>query len=182
MAVAPLGLGLLAGACGDRDGGPIAGPDAASAFVHAPGVVYRQREFLGNPLVSEVTVPKRLHQLYNTTMPYNAARFVPVTQAFVTEVAGRPASVGAVLSSVLYPDVLVVQTDRDPSTAGWLTWALANGYGGRKLADDVVDIGLVAIFGPLLSPVNVSPGLATDNVPLNDTPFLPAFPYVWPAH
>jgi hypothetical protein len=76
--------------------------------------------------------------------------------------------------------MLVVQTDKDPATAGWLSWALANGWGGRKLTDDVVDAGLQAIFGPLLSPVNVSPGLASDNVNANDKPFLTTFPYYAP--
>ena len=47
--------------------------------------------------------------------------------------------------------MLIVQTDKDPATAGWLTWLplapFANGYGGRKLEDDVVDLALLAVFG-----------------------------------
>ncbi len=47
--------------------------------------------------------------------------------------------------------MLIVQTDKDPATAGWLTWLplapFANGYGGRKLGDDVVDLALLAVFG-----------------------------------
>ena len=68
-------------------------------------------------------------------------------------------------------------TDKPIASAGWLSWALADGYGGRKLSDDVVDAGLSAIFGTLLDPSNVSPGLATDNVP-NDSNFLTVFPYL----
>ena len=75
-------------------------------------------------------------------------------------------------------DIKIVQTDKAQNTAGWLTWALANGYGGRKLTDDVVDAGLSAIFGSLLSPNNVSPGLTTDNVNQNDKPFSDHFPYL----
>jgi hypothetical protein len=74
--------------------------------------------------------------------------------------------------------MLIVQPNRARGTSGWLTWALADGYGGRNLTDDVVDAGLMAIFGPLLDPENVSPGLSTDNVPANDRPFLPSFPYL----
>jgi hypothetical protein len=86
------------------------------------------------------------------------------------------------LASVLLPDMLIVQTDKPPTTAGWLTWALANGYGGRKLTDDVVDAGLSATFGSLLSPNNVSPGLTTDNVSQNDKPFMTTFPYLAAAN
>ena len=48
--------------------------------------------------------------------------------------------------------MLLVFPNRAGNTAGWLSWALANGYGGRKLNDDVVDAGLTAIFGNLLDP------------------------------
>jgi hypothetical protein len=41
-----------------------------------------------------------------------------------------------------------------------------------------VDAGLAAIFGSLLNPRNVSPGLATDNVNANDKALLNAFPYL----
>jgi hypothetical protein len=57
------------------------------------------------------------------------------------------------------------------------------GYGGRTLTDDVVDIGLGAIFGTLLgNPNNVTPGLTTDNVNANDASFRATFPYLAPAH
>jgi hypothetical protein len=75
-----------------------------------------------------------------------------------------------------------VQTDKAPNTAGWLTWALANGYGGRRLNEDVVDEGLAAVFGPLLDPNNVSPGLTSQHVPANDVPFMTTFPYLAAAH
>ena len=52
----------------------------------------------------------------------------------------------------------------------------------RRLADDVVDAGLMAIFGPLLSQNNVSPGLTTDNVGENDRPFQTTFPYLADPH
>jgi hypothetical protein len=183
--IVPIGFALLAAGCDSDKDAPTASASiaAARAFRHGPDVTYTQRDFLGNPLVSEVTVPKAMHARYNKLSPFIlTADFKRTTEEFVTGVAGRPVAVATTLSSVLYPDILVVQTDRDPATAGWLSWALADGWGGRKLTDDVVDAGLSAIFGPLLSPENVSPGLASDNVPSNDKAFLATFPYIAPPH
>jgi hypothetical protein len=146
--------------------------------------VFVQVERLGNPLVSEVTFPKRDHGFHNTTAPSTdvANGFRGKVEAFVTDVAGRRAMVAQTLSSVLIPDVLVVQTDKPGNGAGWLGWALANAYGGRKLSDDVVDAGLSGIFGSLLDSQNVSAGLSTDNVGANDKPFGAAFPYLADPH
>ena len=149
--------------------------------------VYDQTDFLGNPLVSEVTIQKANHALYNKTQPYNTATFLPQTAAFVTGVAGRPAGYAAIIGGVLYPDRLGVDPSKAPNTAGWLSWALAGGWGGRKLTDDVVDTGLIAIFSSLLSPTGAScaPGalpLCTDNVSANDVPFSPTFPYLAAPH
>jgi hypothetical protein len=96
----------------------------------------------------------------------------------VKTVAGRQDNVANTIAAVLLPDMLIVQTNKAGSTAGWLTWALADGYGGRKLADDVVDAGLSAIFGPLLSPANVTTQLTTDNISANDRAFASTFPYL----
>jgi hypothetical protein len=141
--------------------------------------IYTQVERLGNPLVSEVTLAKRNHGFHNSGRPStDVVNHSAELKAFVTNVAGRDASVANTLATVLLPDMLIVQTDKPANTAGWLTWALANGYGGRKLTDDVVDAGLQAIFGGLLSPNNVSPALTTDNVGQNDKPFATTFPYL----
>ena len=163
---------LVAAACNDNNNDTgITGPSADRVFV--------QVDRLGNPLVSEVFLAKRNHGLHNAGKPStDVANHSAELKAFVTTVAGRDQSVANTLAAVLLPDMLIVQTDKAQNTAGWLTWALANGYGGRKLTDDVVDAGLSAIFGSLLSPNNVSPGLTTDNVNQNDHPFLTTFPYL----
>jgi hypothetical protein len=143
---------------------------------------YDQVQRLGNPLVSEVFLAKRSHATHGSIGPaQDVALIQPELISFVATVAGRNATVQNTLASVLLPDMLIVQTDKAQSTAGWLGWALANGWGGRKLTDDVVDAGLSAIFGSLLDPNNVSPGLTTDNV-ASDSPFLTTFPYVAPAN
>ncbi len=171
--LAAAGLALAAASC------------TGDAFTSGPDLnrVYTQVERLGNPLVSEVMFAKRNHPFHNTTGPStDVANFTAELTGFVRDVAGRNATVQNTLAAVLLPDMLIVQTDKTPTTAGWLTWALANGFGGRKLTDDVVDAGLMAIFGPLLDPNNVSAGLTTDNVNANDEAFLTSFPYLAPAN
>lgn len=161
------------GACSDDDAaGPAAGPR-----------VYSQVERLGNPLVSEVLLAKRNHGFHNAGMPAtDVANHAAELRAFVKTVAGRQDNVANTIASVLLPDMLIVQVAKSANTAGWLTWALADGYGGRKLTDDVVDAGLAAIFGPLLSPANVTTQLVTDNVGQNDKAFGATFPYVAAPH
>jgi Domain of unknown function (DUF4331) len=158
----------IAGCNGDED--EIAGPDASR--------MYNQIQRLGNPLVSEVFLAKRSHPTHGAIGPaQDMAQIGAEFRSFVLTVAGRNENVANTLQAVLLPDMLIVQTDKAPATAGWLSWALADGWGGRQLSDDVVDAGLMALFGPLLDPNNVSPSLVTDNV-ANDSQFLSSFPYV----
>ncbi|MGH7463489.1 MAG: hypothetical protein ACREMA_20970, partial [Longimicrobiales bacterium] len=62
--------------------------------------VFNQIERLGNPLVSEVTFPKRDHGFHNTTGPQTDVSngFRAKVEAFVTGVAGREAGLATVLS------------------------------------------------------------------------------------
>jgi len=144
---------------------------------------YDQIERLGNPLTSEVFLAKRNHGFHNSGSPNtDAANHGAELRGFVRNVGGRSETVANTIASVLLPDMLIVQTDKPGSGAGWLTWALANGYGGRKLTDDVVDAGLAAIFGPLLSTQNVTMPLTTDNVSANDKAFGTTFPYLATPH
>jgi hypothetical protein len=160
---------VLVVAC-DDNGEDLTGPDGAR--------MYNQVQRLGNPLVSEVFLAKRSHPTHGATGPaQDGATIGAEFRNFVRTVAGRNESVANTLAAVLLPDMLIVQSARATNTAGWLSWALADGWGGRKLADDVVDAGLMALFGPLLDPDNVSPGLTTDNV-ATDSPFQAAFPYL----
>lgn len=163
-------LSVLATACSDDD--DVTGPTNDREFV--------QIERLGNPLVSEVFFMKRDHGLHNTSIPSTdiANGFKTKIEAFIRDVAGRNTTVQTTLSSVLVPDMLLVFPNRNPATSGWLGWALANGWGGRNLSDDVVDAGLMAVFGSLLNGSNTSPGLSTDNVGANDKAFTTTFPYL----
>lgn len=156
-------------------------------------LVFNQIERLGNPLVSEVMLEKRLHSFHNTTNPAtDSTFFYGDLVRFVTGVAGREEAYAQAVASALLPDMLLVFPNRAPGVTaasaddsplvGWLTYVLApnnTGYGGRKLDnDDAVDKGLSVIFGAALGNMNnVSPGLTTDNVP-DPTMDPNTFPYV----
>src|SRR5438128_4913682 len=165
-----VGLALLAGCNNDN-------------VMAATERTFNQIQRLGNPLVSEVFLAKRSHPVHGSLGPAQDVQYISAElKDFVKNVAGRNATVQNTLAAVLLPDELIIQTDKDPATAGWLSWALANGWGGRKLGDDVVDAGLAAIFGPLLDPNNTSPGLESDHVAANDAAFLATFPYLAAPH
>ncbi len=165
-----VGLALLAG-CND------------DTVVAATERTYNQIQRLGNPLVSEVFLAKRSHPVHGVTGPAEDVQLISAElKGFVASVAGRNVTVQNTLAAVLLPDELIIQTDKDPASAGWLSWALANGWGGRTLTDDVVDAGLAATFGSLLDPNNTSPGLTTDNVAANDVAFGSTFPYLAAPH
>lgn len=172
LALAPLVLSLAAGACNSDK---------------AVGVnttrIYSQVDRLGNPLVSEVFLAKRNHPFHNVGKPStDVANHKTELEAFVTGF-GRPVALAQTLSGVLLPDMLIVQTDKAANTSGWLTWALANGYGGRNLTDDVVDAGLAATFGTLLNATAPLPAaFQTDNVGANNKAFLTTFPYLATAN
>ena len=175
-----LAASLAAAACSD-DNNDGTGPGTPR--------MYNQVQRLGNPLVSEVLLAKRSHPTHGSIGPQDDAALVgPEILSFITgagSVAGRSAGYANTLGSVLLPDMLVVQTDKDPATATWLNVVdlppLANGYGGRKLQDDVVDLALLAVFG---DPFGADPdgaagkeALTTDNVAF-DSPVSTAFPYL----
>jgi hypothetical protein len=178
-ALLAVGVAALAGAsaCDDSDTITAPGTDVART--------YNQVQRLGNPLVSEVFLLKRDHAFHGSSDPaQDAAAFGPKVRGFVAAFRPNATALQNTLATVLLPDMLIVQTDKAQATAGWLTWALANGYGGRKLTDDVVDTGLSAVFSDLLDPTQAvcKPGalpLCTDNVPSHGG-FTTTFPYLAP--
>lgn len=181
LALAVAVAGLAASACSDDDGDGGSGPAAPRTF--------NQIQRLGNPLVSEVLLSKRSHPTHGSIGPEDdVALLGSEALGFITgpgSVAGRSAEYANTLGGALLPDMLIVQTDKDPAGAGWLTWLplapFANGYGGRKLDDDVVDLALLAVFG---DPFGADPAgaagkeaLTSDNAGF-DSAVLPDFPYL----
>ena len=165
----------LAAACSDDNGTTGPGSNSPRAF--------NQVQRLGNPLVSEVFLAKKDHAFHGSIGPDgDAAAFGGTVKGFVAAFRPQATTLQTTLASVLLPDMLIVQTDKAPSTAGWLSWALSNGWGGRKLSDDVVDVGLTGIFSDLLDPTQsvckpFTLPLCTDNVGSHST-FQTTFPYL----
>jgi hypothetical protein len=118
--------------------------------------------------------------LHNSTAPNtDVANGIPDKIRAFTNAFGRGPTIANTLATVLVPDILLVFPNRDGATAGWLSWALASGYGGRKMNDDVVDAGLTAIFGRLLDPTaSVVTGLTSDNISTSVRTYPTTFPYL----
>jgi hypothetical protein len=179
-ALAAIGVAVLAAAAACSDSG-----DAITGTTSDAATTYNQVQRLGNPLVSEVFLLKRDHAYHGSIGPSDdVAAFSGKVKGFVGAFRPNATALQNTLASVLLPDMLIVQTDKAASTAGWLTRALANGYGGRKLADDVVDTGLSAVFSDLLDATQAAckPGalpLCTDNVGSHGG-FTATFPYLAP--
>ena len=189
-----IALALLASACSDDN-------TTSQPTGIDPDRTYNQVQRLGTPLISEVLLDKRSHPTHGSIGPdQDGALIAPeiaghLTLGSPTSFAGRdPAYVG-VLASKLIPDMLIVRTDKAENTAGWLTWIdvppLQNGWGGRKLDDDVVDLALLAVFGDPFGadPTHTTPALTTDNVACGNcaagvepTKFSAGFPYLAPAN
>lgn len=168
---------LAAGACSDNN-------DTTSPTTPR---MYNQVQRLGNPLVSEVLLSKRSHPTHGSIGPdQDAALVAPEVVDFLTTVAGRDPAYIQAIAPALIPDLLVVDTSKDPSTAvGWLTWLpqLGAGYGGRQLQDDVTDLALTAVFGDALGDAaHATPQLTTDNVAFDSPGVTAGFPYLAPPN
>jgi len=178
LAAGVAAVGLTATACSD-DNSDNTGP--------AIPRMYNQVQRLGNPLVSEVLLSKRSHPTHGSIGPdQDAALVAPEVVDFLTTVAGRDPAYIQAIAPALIPDVLVVDSSKDPTgPSGWLTWLpqLGGGYGGRKLTDDVVDLALTAAFGDALGDAaHATPQLTTDFVG-NDSPNITStFPYLAPPN
>jgi len=158
----------LAPSGGGGAGGVTAGPDS----LRFANRVFYQVERLGNPLVAEVFLEMKDHAYHDAGTPNtDRQNFRFNVVRFITDVAKRGPPLAGAIADVLLPDMLTLQTDKAPATAGYLNFVFnPQAYGGRRLQDDAVDISLAATFGRLLDPANIdqtgaNPGLATDNVP-----------------
>ena len=184
-AIATLGVAALAfaAACGSDSNttGVITPTDVPATF--------NQVQRLGNPLVSEVLLLKRDHAFHGSSNPSDdVANFTTPVKGFVAQFRPNATALQNALAGTLLPDMLQVQTDQPQSGAGYLSYVLSGtgkGYGGRKLADDVVDISLTAVFSDLLDPTQsvckpFTLPLCTDNVPSHGG-FTTTFPYLAPA-
>lgn len=161
---------LLFVACGDDD--PIIDTvdfDFSGTFVVA--------DQMGRPAINTVFVSAENKDDFNATIPADQgskyagnfeARLMALNPGYTTNALGLDA---ATFTTVLASDVLGV------STTGTTTFFDGtNVLTGRTLADDVIDVELLLIFGGPDGSAN--PGLTSDNVAANDKEFLNTFPYL----
>jgi len=141
--------------------------------------VYVQGDQMARPAINTVFVGAARKNEFNTTTPsaMNAAfytDFVNKLNAFgyTSNILGLDASQFA---GVLVTDVL------NASTTGVTSfYDGTHVLTGRALADDVIDVELILIFGGATGASN--PGLTSDHVNGNDKPFLTSFPYMASPH
>jgi hypothetical protein len=160
---------------------------------------------MGNPLFNEGFVALKDKDNFNSTSPTQDAAFAtyaenPELAALLNFVFGTTFATSgrADLRAVFIPEVLRVDTTTPPVTlagqAGFSRLGFIGGDttldssgrvkssgwpNGRRLGDDVCDIGLTAVAsGPTYSPVTV----LGDNIAANDQVFNQVFPYSGTPH
>lgn len=136
---------------------------------------YVQKDQMARPAVNTVFVNTARKDEFNTTTPslQNAA-FNAQFQSVLTGFGYMQNALGqdkATFAGLLATDVLNVKT------SGTTTFFDGtNVLTGRALADDVIDVELLLIFGGPTGAAN--PGLTSDNVGANDKAFSGTFPYL----
>lgn len=139
---------------------------------------YEQQDQMARPAINTVFIaagaPK---DAFNTAIPSDMgaayqgifqSRLLALNPGYTTNALDLTA---AQFTGVLATDVLNVKT------SGTTTFFDGtNVLTGRALADDVIDVELLLIFG---GPTGTSnPALTSDHVNANDKPFLTSFPYL----
>ena len=138
---------------------------------------YMQQDQMGRPAINTVFVSSANKDNFNPTTPsamnsnFQAAfqsQLLALNSGYTTNLLGLDA---ASFTGVLATDVLNVST-----TTTTTFYDGTNVLTGRALADDVIDVELILIFG---GPNNAdNPGLTSDHVDANDKAFLSSFPYL----
>jgi hypothetical protein len=142
---------------------------------------YVQQDQMGRPAVNTVFVSSGMKDAFNTTIPsQQSAAFQSMFQNNLTALSPAYANPGdanalgldaASFTGLLATDVLNVSLD---GTTTFFDGT--NVLTGRALADDVITVELLLIFGG--EDFSENPGLSDDNVSSNDKPFLSSFPYL----
>ncbi len=154
----------------DDDMGTPSGPDFSGTFV--------QQDQMARPAINTVFIaagtPK---DNFNSAIPsamgasYQSvfqSRLLALNAGYTTNALGQDA---ATFTGLLSTDVLNVK-----KTGVTTFFDGTNVLTGRALADDVIDVELLLIFG---GPTGASnPGLTSDNVNMNDKTFSASFPYL----
>lgn len=136
---------------------------------------------MGRPAINTVFVPAAMKDQFNVTPPsQQGAAFASTFEAGLKGLSPAFANDGdqnalgldaASFAGVLATDVLNVSL-----TAPTTFFDGTNVLTGRNLADDVITVELLLIFGG--EDFSENPTLSNDNVDANDKPFLSSFPYL----
>ncbi|MES2431323.1 MAG: DUF4331 family protein [Bacteroidota bacterium] len=143
-----------------------------------PNVVYyEQEDQFGRPAINTVFNDAADKDAFNVTTPSAMgaafqskfqAKLLALNPGYTTNALGLDA---ATFTTVLATDFLNV------STTGVTTFFDGtNVLTGRTLADDVIDVELILLFGGPAGTSNAA--LTSDHVDANDKAFLAAFPYL----
>ena len=142
---------------------------------------YMQEDQMGRPAINTVFVSAGDKDDFNVTTPSKqgaafASKFndklLALNPGYSTNALGLDA---ATFTGILATDVLTVATQGKTTFFDG-----ANVLTGRALADDVISVELLLIFGGPEGTGN--PGLTDDNVDANDKAFLNTFPYLATPH
>jgi len=159
---------------------------------------WAQVDRVGNPLTVEALIPLPLKDFWNRSKPADDAQFASFigdpffASGILKGVFGLnvPPSPRNDLLGVYVPDITHIDLTIEPTEAslqnrlgplggdpaGWPS-------GGRRIGDDVVDIGFRALAGVLVPGFNIFPNNALgDGVNSNDIPYLARFPFHAPPH
>ena len=132
-----------------------------------PAGVYTQIELLARPAIKEALESFNNHKVTNKVEPYDT-----VGDPLYGEIKGtvnlvRPpkpsvgSDYGTALQSILYPNEIAADLSNTTDKASYLgveTGGATGGkFGGRDIADDVVNIDLGAVFGGTLAALKVQP-------------------------
>ncbi len=138
---------------------------------------YLQADQMGRPAINTVFVSSSRKDEFNMTKPSDQGaafqsafetQLLALNAGYTTNALGLDAPT---FTGVLATDVLTT------SLTGTTTFFDGtNVLTGRTLADDVIDVELLLIFGGPAGTDN--PGLTSDNVDANDKAFLTSFPYL----
>lgn len=140
-----------------------------------------QKDQMGRPAINTVFVNSDKKDAFNTTIPSEqGAAFQTMFETNLKALSPAYANAGdknalmldaAAFTSVLATDVLTVSLDGKTTF-----YDGTNVLTGRALADDVITVELLLIFGG--EDFSENPTLSDDHVDANDKDFLTSFPYL----
>jgi len=178
IAVALFSALSIASCSNDDDNGP-SGPTGPTEPDFSG--IFAQEDQMGRPAVNTVFVSTSSKDMFNVTIPsqQNAA-FQSMFETNLTALSPaytNPGDANALgldaptFTGLLATDVLNLSLD---GTTTFFDGT--NVLTGRALADDVITVELLLIFGG--EDFTENPSLSNDNVDANDKPFLASFPYL----